>query len=196
MISSIATSEKFQVHAFRIHPNQELKKTLQLNAQKIGNERKSKALFLLTAVGSLRNVTLRLAHASKNNSEPNNEIQTWNEKFEIVSLVGTLTPSGDCHLHIALSNEKGDTIGGHLMQGVVFTTVEVVLGSVDEGFEFVREVDDATGYKELVVRSLSETVASNMSSNSNSSGTKYASIALVIGVVLGLFLGRNRSLTI
>lgn len=154
MLGPIPSSEQLQVHAYRIYPNQKLKESLQSAAKQIASEHKSTAIFLLTAVGSLRQATLRLAHASKDTPEQN-AIQTWNEKFEIVSLVGTLTPTGECHLHISLSDQKGNTIGGHLMEGVVFTTVEVVFGSVRGGLEFGREVDDSTGFKELVVRPLS-----------------------------------------
>ena len=40
------------------------------------------------------------------------EIKTYNETHEIVSLVGTLSDN-DCHLHISLSNKNGNVIGGH-----------------------------------------------------------------------------------
>jgi len=178
MHKSIPTSEQLQVHAYRIHPNQELKESLQSAAKEIAREHKSTAIFLLTAVGSLRQATLRLAHASKDTPEQN-AIQTWDQKFEIVSLVGTLTPTGECHLHISLSDEKGDTIGGHLMGGVVFTTVEVVFGSVRGGLEFGREVDDSTGFKELVVRPLSDIPRLWY-------GRLGFGIALVVGIVAGL----------
>jgi len=156
MVVSVPTSDQLHVHAFRILPNEKLKESLQSAAKNIANaQRSTKALFLLTAVGSLRRATIRLAHASKDNPEQN-AVRTWDEKFEIVSLVGTLTPAGECHLHISLSDENGRTIGGHLMDGcVVFTTVEVVFGSVGTGLEFRREIDNSTGFKELVVRSLS-----------------------------------------
>ena len=63
--------------------------------------------------------------------------------------MGTFSRDGGCHLHISLSDAEGNTIGGHLIDGIVFTTVELVLGTAD-GIEFSRQHDDKTGYSELV----------------------------------------------
>ncbi len=72
------------------------------------------------------------------------------EKFEIVSLVGTLSTNGS-HLHIALSDSLGNTIGGHLMEGnVIYTTAEIVIGEA-EHLVFTRETDPQTTYKELKI---------------------------------------------
>ncbi len=43
--------------------------------------------------------------------------------------------------------------GGHLMSAVVHTTCELVLLHLLD-FDFKREMDEATGYKELVVELL------------------------------------------
>merc|ERR550539_836254 len=120
---------------------------------------------MITAVGSLRNVKLRLANASKKpmSDEENltkssmggaNEIREWkDERFEIVSLVGTFSRDGSCHLHLSIADANGCTFGGHLIEGEVFTTAEVVLGSA--GYvEFPREFDRNTGYKELVPKQI------------------------------------------
>ena len=50
-----------------------------------------------------------------------------------------------------MSRNDGSVIGGHVMGGRVFTTLELVVGTLP-GVEFVREIDNATGYDELVVR--------------------------------------------
>ena len=42
-----------------------------------------------------------------------------------MSLTGTLSRDG-VHIHISLSDADGNVIGGHLIDGVVFTTCEVV----------------------------------------------------------------------
>jgi hypothetical protein len=49
----------------------------------------------------------------------------------------------------SVSNVDGSTIGGYLMSGQVFTTLELVLGTID-GVDFDREHDPRTGYQELV----------------------------------------------
>jgi hypothetical protein len=53
---------------------------------------------------------------------------------------------------LAVADQQGRTVGGHLVAGcTVRTTAEVVLGA-DDRLVFAREHDPATGYDELVVR--------------------------------------------
>jgi predicted DNA-binding protein with PD1-like motif len=102
-----------------------------------------RAGWVLTCVGSLSRVRLRLASGA--------EHRTWQGPFEIVALTGTLSQDGG-HLHLAVADHQGRTVGGHLAEGcVVRTTAEVVLGA-DDRLVFAREHDPATGYDELVVR--------------------------------------------
>lgn len=72
-----------------------------------------------------------------------------NERFEIVSLVGTLNK--DAHLHICLADKDGKTVGGHVLGDLnVFTTAEVVIGEAVD-LQFSREMDTRTGFPELVI---------------------------------------------
>ncbi|XP_056437789.1 bifunctional protein GlmU-like [Gadus chalcogrammus] len=132
-----------RVHAVRFGPGQELLGGLQAFVE----ERGLRAPFVLTCVGSVTKATLRLANASAENT---NEVLQLNERFEIVSLVGTLNPPA--HLHVCLADRAGRTVGGHVLGGLeVFTTAEVVLGEAP-GLLFDRQMDPATGFPELVVR--------------------------------------------
>ena len=70
-------------------------------------------------------------------------------RFEVLSLVGTLSPKG-LHLHASLGDERGAVCGGHLVRATVHTTAEIVVG-VARSLAFSREMDSATGFKELVV---------------------------------------------
>lgn len=98
--------------------------------------------FIVTCVGSLRKGVLRPV----NQQEP----LVREQKFEIVSLVGTFSSDGS-HLHIALSDGTGASIGGHLLEGnLIYTTAEIVVGEA-EGLVFRREVDAETGFRELRV---------------------------------------------
>lgn len=102
---------------------------------------------ILSAVGSLASVTLRMAGAK--------EHRTWKEELEIVSITGTVSAT-DCHIHLAVSREDGSVVGGHLSPGsVVRTTVEVTIQELGN-VRFDRESDAETGYDELVVRNLDE----------------------------------------
>lgn len=127
-----------KIFALRLKPNQDLRRSLKSFAQ----ENNIKAGFILTAIGSLKQVTIRFA---------NQEVSTvLNEKFEILSLNGTVASTG-VHLHIAIADQAGKTIGGHLDDGcVIYTTAEIVIGASEE-FRFIRTLDQQTGYKELEV---------------------------------------------
>ena len=99
--------------------------------------------LVLTCVGSLAQVRVRLAGGA--------EPATWQGTFEIIALTGTLSRDGS-HLHLAVADHQGRTVGGRLAEGcTVRTTAEVVLGA-DDLLLFAREHDPATGYDELVVR--------------------------------------------
>jgi predicted DNA-binding protein with PD1-like motif len=177
----------------------------------------SSSCVVLTAVGSLASLTVRLANASAHptsstlthrqeaESDPNPDddvevtaasttfppdpptgllsndnihpplpsatssnmscFRTWNECLEVTSLVGTFAVAAEIetattatcdlasvakHLHITVSDGCGRAFGGHLVSGVVHTTLELVLGTL-EGVDFRREPDPRTGYGELVV---------------------------------------------
>ena len=98
-------------------------------------------------MGSVRSAKLRMAHAT---SEHKNAFRTFEEKHEIVSLVGSLSKSGGHHLHASLSDKDGNVYGGHVMEMDVFTTAEIALG-VTETQIFDRVFDEDTGFKELKV---------------------------------------------
>jgi predicted DNA-binding protein with PD1-like motif len=127
-----------EVYSFRLSPGQDLKKELDAFAR----EKNLQAAFIITCVGSLRKAVIRLA------DQPEATIRE--QKFEIVSLVGTLSPDGS-HLHISLSDSTGATFGGHLMNGCeIYTTAEIVIGEA-KNLQFRRELDPQTTYKELKV---------------------------------------------
>lgn len=128
-----------QTYSFRLRPGQDLKREFDAFVQ----QQHVAAGAVLTCVGSLTDVTLRLA----NQDGPSN----WTGHFEIVSLVGTLSANGS-HLHLSVSDSTGRTIGGHLLEGCkIYTTAEIVVGVMPD-IVYTREPDPAFGYRELVVR--------------------------------------------
>ena len=127
-----------KIFALRLKPDQDLRQSLKTFAE----EQNIKAGFILTAIGSLKQATIRFANQSVSTALPN--------KFEILSLNGTLATTG-VHLHICISDKEGKTIGGHLDNGcIVYTTAEIVIGASEE-FSFIRTIDEQTGYKELEI---------------------------------------------
>ena len=160
MIPSGAVS----AHCLRLHPGDELMSSLKKAASTILNHlprEQCSSVFIITAVGSIQDVTLRLANASKLDNVDNqmsdnttNDIKRYNNlRFEIVSLTGTFSRDDGCHVHIALPDAEGKAVGGHFIDGIVFTTCELVLGTAN-AVEFVRNMDRETGYNELEVRQL------------------------------------------
>ena len=126
-------------YSFRLQPGQDLKEEL----DKVVHEQRIEAGLLLTCVGSLTDVSLRLANQDAATTYPGH--------FEIVSLVGTLSTKGS-HIHLSVSDSTGRTIGGHLMPGnKIYTTAELVIGLLPD-LIFTREPDPTFGYRELVVK--------------------------------------------
>lgn len=140
-----------RAHAIRLTPGQNLVPALEDAAKKAMAASGASSSFVLSAVGSLDGVTLRMANSSRKDDGEGkaNEIREWNERFEVVSLVGNFSSTGK-HLHISVSDAKGQTFGGHLMSGRIFTTLELVLGTI-ENVAFERKEDPETGYNELTV---------------------------------------------
>lgn len=111
--------------------------------EKICKDNDFNTAVVLSGVGCLGKAKMRLAKAI--------DYLEVEEDFEIVSLNGTIS-NGEAHIHIALSDEIGNVIGGHLCTGcIVNTTCELVLGILDE-YESKREFDENTGYDEIVFR--------------------------------------------
>jgi uncharacterized protein len=128
-----------KTHTFRLKPQQDLFDSIEDYVK----QNKIEAGCILSSVGSLTHATLRLA-----NREYYNE---YEGHFEIVSITGTVSIHGS-HLHIAISDGDGATIGGHLVNGCkIYTTAEIVLLELED-VVYKRELfENDSGYEELVV---------------------------------------------
>ena len=135
---SLAT-EHMRVHIFRLRPGDDLLESIQTYVR----ARHIKAAIVLSAVGSLTKTSIRFAN------QPGAAERSGH--FEIVSLVGTIEQDGE-HLHLSISTETGETIGGHLLPGCkIYTTAEVAIGELEDA-RFTRETDrEGSGWDELKV---------------------------------------------
>ena len=125
-------------YTFRLKPGQDLFDSIVL----LLKEKNISAGCVLSGVGSLTHVTLRLANRDF--------FSEYDGHFEIVSITGTVSIHGS-HLHISASDGDGETIGGHLVSGcVIYTTAEIVIGIFDD-VVYKREFSEDSGYDELVV---------------------------------------------
>lgn len=128
-----------QTFVLRLNPHQDLKQSL----QEFVAAKQIQAGFVLSAIGSLQKATVRFANQATS--------EVLDGKFELLALNGTLSVNGN-HVHIAIADETGKTIGGHLSDGcIVYTTAEIVLGELPE-FTFSRLPDAKTGCLELEIR--------------------------------------------
>lgn len=128
-----------RTHTFRLKPRQDLFDSI----QEFVNARNIEAGCVLSSVGSLTHATLRLANRSYCND--------YEGHFEIVSMTGTVSVHGS-HIHLAISDGDGATIGGHLVSGCkVYTTAEIVILELEDVI-YKRELyENDSGYEELVV---------------------------------------------
>ncbi len=70
----------------------------------------------------------------------------FNQNMEILSLLGNIsTKDGDpyLHLHIVVSNDEGEALGGHLTKAIISVTGEIFIDTID--VEINREPDSLTG---------------------------------------------------
>lgn len=126
-------------HTFRLKPGMDLFDSI----EEFVKQHQIEAGCVLSSVGSLTHATLRLANRSYYNE--------YDGHFEIVSMTGTVSVHGS-HIHVAISDGDGVTIGGHLVSGCkIYTTAEIVLLELDD-VVYKRELfENDSGYEELAV---------------------------------------------
>lgn len=139
-----------KLHVLRLGPGEDLLESIWRYARAI----KLKAASVVSVVGSLTQTNIRYAN------QENGTVMTGH--YEIVSVVGNIdfqmvaseNNEGSGHIHLACSDEKGVTTGGHLLSGnIVYTTAEITLVEMSHGL-FDRVLDDTvdgSGYYELQV---------------------------------------------
>jgi len=125
-------------YAFRLKPNEELKSKI----KELVYENNINAGIIISCVGSTKFLKIRLGDGKS--------IREFNEELEIVSLEGNLCED-KCHIHISVSDIKGNVYGGHLKEAIINTTAEIVICDLEE-FQFSREPDENTGFDELVIK--------------------------------------------
>lgn len=127
-----------KTYAFRLKPGQDLKQSI----VRFVEEKNIRAGWISACVGSLTDYNIRFANKDSGTASHGH--------FEILSCTGLLSTDG-AHLHLSLADSIGIVTGGHMLDGcIVYTTAEIILQSTDS-YEFKREKDGSTHYKELKV---------------------------------------------
>ena len=128
-----------KAHTFRLKPAQDLFDSI----EEFVKQNNIQAGCVLSSVGSLTHATLRLANRSHYNE--------YEGHFEIVSMTGTVSIHGS-HIHVAISDGDGVTIGGHLVSGCkIYTTAEIVIAEFEDVIYKRELLENDSGYEELVV---------------------------------------------
>ena len=128
-----------KTHTFRLKPQQDLFDSI----EDFVKQNNIEAGCVLSSVGSLTHATLRLANRNYYNE--------YEGHFEIVSMTGTVSIHGS-HIHVAIADGDGATIGGHLVSGCkIYTTAEIILLELED-VVYKRELfENDSGYEELKV---------------------------------------------
>ena len=127
-----------QTLPLRLVPGQDLRAALAALPRAHGVD----AAFVLQGIGSLDQVSLRLAGAQA--------ATPLEGDWEILTLAGSLAPDGP-HLHMTLADGAGRVLGGHVMAGCRIRTTAEILVALLPAHHFSRAHDAASGYLELVV---------------------------------------------
>ena len=112
--------------------------------------------IILSAIGSLKNVVfvnVRPHTGIPVKAEDMIEIEEAGP-FELLSLEGNFFPSQEdgepvIHLHAILGTSSGAVTGGHLLKARVFTTAEIILGTL-AGSSVYKVKSDVTQRMELL----------------------------------------------
>jgi predicted DNA-binding protein with PD1-like motif len=179
-LASAPTGHGARLHCLRLCPGDDVLACL----LDFVTERGLAAAAVVSCVGSTGTTVLRPA-----GGEPP---RTFDGKFEVVALSGTIAPGGRVdgdifggpdgekhHLHLSVCGPDCSTVGGHLLAGtIVRTTLEVVIAEL-VGVTFDRPLDSRTGYAELSIGSAPSAVG--VSSTSAAAAAAAAAAAVVSG---------------
>jgi predicted DNA-binding protein with PD1-like motif len=137
--SAQSASQEQNMYVLRLKPHADLKQSI----LELAKANKIKAGVIITCVGSLEQYNLRFANQQTGTKATGH--------FEVLSLSGTFSDSA-MHLHLAVADSTGKTIGGHLLdENLVYTTIELVVTDLTD-LEFTREKDSTYGYQELGIK--------------------------------------------
>jgi predicted DNA-binding protein with PD1-like motif len=130
-----------KVHIFRVKPGQKLNHEVLDYCQK----NNITSGIILSLLGSLNNVELGFLKEL-----PGKYIaKKFSGPLEIVSGTGSIAKKDReiiTHIHLTISDEI-KAVGGHLIEGEIFSTAEVVIGEIEDQIE--RYMDHYTGLNEL-----------------------------------------------
>jgi len=131
------SKEKNGLVFVRLFPNEDIYECLKEVCRKHNIE----TAVVLSGVGQLKRFKLGY-FKEKGNYTP----QQFEKPHELLSLTGNISKQGEeysFHLHAVLGNEEKNAIGGHLIEGKVEVTNEIIL--LKTNLKFERKIEETTG---------------------------------------------------
>ncbi|MBR3770711.1 MAG: DNA-binding protein [Clostridium sp.] len=101
---------------------------------KMISEKEQIKLGSVNALGSVNDFTVGVFDTEEKKFYPNQFIGA----YEITNLFGTITTKDGeyySHLHMMVGDKKGQVFGGHLIQGVIAATCEMIITIMDGSVE-------------------------------------------------------------
>ena len=135
------SKEKDKIILIRLFPDEDINEKIK-EACKLY---KVKSAVILSGLGQLKN--FQLGYFKENKGYIINKFET---PYELLSLTGNICKQDNefiIHLHAVLSDEKKNVVGGHLFEGKVEITNEIVILKTDISVK--RILDEKTGIKGL-----------------------------------------------
>jgi len=108
---------------------------------------KVRTAILISGIGQLKKLKLGY-FKDKGNYSP----KLFNKPLEILSLTGNIIRNMNdynVHLHIVVGDENKKALGGHLIEGKISITGEIVL--LKTNIEVYRKINKKTGLKDLFI---------------------------------------------
>jgi predicted DNA-binding protein with PD1-like motif len=109
------------------------------------NKHEVKSAVVLSGIGQLKNVKLGY-FKTKGDYSP----EIFKNPIELISLTGNICKQDKdyiLHNHVALGDENKQLIGGHLIEGSVKITAEIVL--LKNSIDLTRKLNKETGLMDL-----------------------------------------------
>jgi predicted DNA-binding protein with PD1-like motif len=129
------SKEKGGLIFIRLFPGEDIYRSLRKACQR----HKVKTAVVLSGVGQLKK--FKLGYFREKGDYAPEELEN---PHELLSLTGSISHQGrdyNFHLHVALGNEAKGVVGGHLIEGTVDVTNEIILLKTDLVVKRVLEED-------------------------------------------------------
>jgi len=133
--------EKHNLIIIRLFPKENIIHSLKTIAEK----HHVSTAIILSGIGQIQNPTLGFFKAKGDYTS-----QTFNDIYELLCLSGNIINNNNTfqpHLHAVISDEQKQTKGGHLINGLVSVTNEIVL--LKTNIQATRTISNETGLADL-----------------------------------------------